>query len=71
MYLLRVLIGSLGNLFVVIGWGNYCGFGFTTLISKALYCAGKKKTIRYEMKKPQAIMVGNYVFFLWFEFPSD
>ena len=24
-------------MFVVIGWGNYFGFGFTTLIWKALY----------------------------------
>jgi len=28
--------------FAVIGWGNYCGFDFTTLISKALYYAGNK-----------------------------
>ena len=37
MYLLRVLIGSLGSfVFVVIGWGDNFGFGFTTRSWKAL-----------------------------------
>ena len=38
MYLLRVLIGSLGNLGLLrLAGGNYFGFGFTTLIRKPLY----------------------------------
>ena len=38
MYLLRVLIGLLGNLSLLwLAGGNYFGFGFTTLVWKALW----------------------------------